>query len=122
MKKSELKFGQKVVWRNGEEQIYFPNQYATEYNLISLGIDGWDKLSDWDNDFKEIKCGDKAYDIVSVWDCGYNISGIFTDPKKLPWKCVWESKGEIETEEISAQEAMNRLEKFSGKKIKIVSQ
>ena len=44
----------------------------------------------------------------------------FTNPENVDWELLWEIKEEPKIEEISADEAMRRLEEQSGKKVKII--
>lgn len=123
MKKSDLKIGQKVVWRNGTEQIYFPTSYVG-IDLITINSSGEKRsgslLSRWDDDFKDITHNQRLYDVVSVWDCGSSVISIFNDTSKVYWNKIWERIEESEVEEITADEAMKRLEEQSGKKVKII--
>ena len=119
MKKSDLKIGQKVVWRDGTEQIYFPTSYVG-VDLITINSNCGSLLSEWDDDFKDIKYSQRLFDIVSVWDCGSSVVSIFNDTSKVYWNKIWERIEESEVEEITADEAMKRLEEQSGKKVKII--
>lgn len=117
MKKSELKAGQKVVQRNGCDFIYFPNNKGFE--LISF-LGGLNYISAYGYDLKDTLRHNREYDITSVYECNNNsITNIFTNYSEVEWSLVWREEPQIE--EITAEEAIKRLEEQSEKRIKIVS-
>jgi hypothetical protein len=123
MDKSELKAGQKLVDRDGNEYVYLPVIDGYGFLCVSGSrLDPYDTIDigDYTDELKEDFNEDEDYDIMSVFEClDGSFINIISDLKKVNWTKVWEREPEFE--EISAQEAMDRLESFSGKKVKIVS-
>ena len=114
MKKSDLKIGQKLVARNGMEYIYFP---ARDYSLIEIG-GGFDELETWDDGLCDCLFNNGSYDIMEVFECkDGSFARIFENVENVKWTSIWKREN---VEEITADEAMKRLEEQSGKKIKII--
>ena len=76
-------------------------------------------MSDYDDEFKQTYDEDEDYDIMSIYECVDDSRNyLLSDLSKVNWTLVWERLEEVE--EITAEEAMKRLEKQAGKKVKIV--
>lgn len=122
MKKSELQAGQKVVTRDGGEYVWFPVFGGCGFFHVSkneLDPEEFIDISDYDDELKETYDEEEDYDIMSIYECVDDSRNyLLSDLSKVNWTLVWERLEEVE--EITAEEAMKRLEKQAGKKVKIV--
>ena len=124
MTKKDLKTGMRVTYKNGMTSILIINDYDDDdedHVFVEFGNNpARMRLCDYSDDLKLAphRC-DGKYDIVKV-ERSKNLWFIFTNPKNVDWELLWERKEEPEIEEISADEAMRRLEEQSGKKVKII--
>lgn len=112
MKKSDLKSGMKVVCSNGSELIV---SLGTLYGdiIMDLSRDSYNKLLYYTDDLYNISSVYQEYNIDKVYkNKGENY---IVNPE---WELLWEREPEVE--EITADEAMKRLEEQSGKKVKII--
>ena len=109
MTKSELKTGMRVEYRDGTTGLVMLD---TNQGSIICGK-CWARLNDYNEDLTtDYDCEES--DIVAVYEQEYAyLMPTLENMGKLAWK------EEPEVEEISADEAMRRLEQSSGKKIKI---
>lgn len=109
MKKLDLKIGQKLVAKSGMEYIYFP---AYGYSTSISG--GFDELETWDDDLCDCFSHDDSYDIMEVFECkDDSFVRIFENAKDVKWTSIWKREN---VEEITADEAMKRIEEQSGKR------
>lgn len=108
---SDLKTGMKVVQRDGMEFFVALN---TKTEDILVSDRGWQKLSHLDNNLKSNLF--PSSDIVKVYESSYEnyLSSV------IGWSKIWDVDDKPEVEEITADEAMKRLEEQSGKKVKII--
>lgn len=122
MTKKDLKTGMKVVKRDGDEYVWFP--VFGEYGFFHVSRNKLDPeetidISDYDDELKETYDEEEDYDIMSIYECVDDSRNyLLSDLSKVNWTLVWERSEEVE--EITAEEAMKRLEKQAGKKVKIV--
>lgn len=122
MTKKDLKTGMRVTYKNGMTSILIINDYDDDedHAFVEFGnTPARMRLSDYRDDLKLATYHpNDDFDIVKV-ERSKNLWFIFTT-KIVDWELLWERKEEPEIEEISADEAMRRLEEQSGKKVKII--
>lgn len=117
MTKKDLKSGMRLSFRNHRDAIYL-DLHQSSNNVIFLD-GGLDEIDNWGDDLKVSHCDD--FDIMKVSICkDYTVRRLFSKNHDVNWTTIWERKEEPEVEEISAEEAMKRLEEQSGKKVKII--
>lgn len=117
MTKKDLKSGMRLSFRNHSEAIYL-DLHQSSRNVILLN-GGFDDIDNWEDDLKVSHYAD--FDIMKVSICeDYTVGRLFSKNDDVNWRTIWERKEEPEVEEISAEEAMKRLEEQSGKKVKII--
>jgi hypothetical protein len=113
MTKKDLKTGMKVTTLNGNEYLVFMD-IAGGNGLANYNRRTWLPLCDINDDL-ECMCN-RSLDVIRVCVTPF-IADLLN--KDATWNTLWEREEEPVIEEITAEEAMRRLEESSGKKIKI---
>ena len=111
MTKKDLKTGMRVTTRNGNKYLIFLNTNDGDY-MANYNRETYVALHNVDDNLSSSCSSD--FDIIEVY--AFTNGGGLLDPDNY-WEKIWNRETEIE--EISADEAMRRLEQSSGKKIKI---
>lgn len=113
MTKSDLKAGQKILFRNGREAIYFPNDIGYEFIFID---GGFMPLRMYSDNLKVNRPHKEPYDVISIWECnGNSLQFLFNDKDSVKWELV--SSEEPDIKEVTIDE----VEKKFGCKVKIVN-
>lgn len=114
MTKKDLKTGMKVIYEfdslQGIVLLGADDDDSVIYNLGDKAPAGT-LFEDIRSDLSTTTAYGKIIEVFKPNKIGYIFSGL------VEWKSIW--KREPEIEEISADEAMRRLEQSSGKRIKI---
>lgn len=122
MTKKDLETGMKVVLKDGTKCIVMRgirHEFGSEEDcLVFLDTDGRTCIDNYSEDMimkKSYEYDLSKFDIEEVY-ISTNLN--HTLQKNGWWKLIW--KREPVVEEITADEAMKRLEEQSGKRIKII--
>ena len=117
--KADLKTGMIITTRNGEEHVVFLNCSDDEYkkDILILKTNGWESLSCYKDNLlyntegmENIK-GIEGFDIMKVeLPSLIRSMSIFDEQRTLVWQ---------RTQEISMEEALEKLEEVYGCKVKI---
>lgn len=119
---SELKTGMKVVLKDGTTCIVMRGirrEFGSEEDcLVFLDTDGRIGIDNYSEDMIIKKSYVRDYSKFDIEEVYISTNINHTLQKNGWWKLIW--KREPVVEEITADEAMKRLEKQSGKRIKII--
>lgn len=117
MTKSDLKSGQKVIFKDGSEFVYLPYIDA-RFDLFSLEDSNIFKLRDLGDVYSVDACDYNSCDIVSVWECGWDSRYLLYKPKWIKWLCVWNIR--VEEKKVIKEITIKDIEEKLGYKVKIV--
>ena len=118
MRKADLKTGHLVVLRCGAELVVFlkvttnNNEMVTEDVIVNGHRNLWSRLSNYDDDLKNIHF--RESDIMKVYQVDHPFALQNMEYNKWNRKLLWERKEEPKVKEITASEAAELLKsKFS---------
>jgi uncharacterized protein YkvS len=109
MTKKDLKTGMRVKYRDGTTGLVMLD--TNQGSIICGKL--WARIDDYNDDLTT-NYNHREYDIIAVYEQSY---AYFMPNLADIGDLIWEEA--LEVEEISADEAIRRLEQSSGKKIKI---